>query len=348
MRADELPSPVWYAAPELAPLVRSRLHVVRGGVKVLVPGYTSAKSRKLSALGAPLPPMELTAEGATLLAPQCSRRSADASSGDARLLLAKPNATVALKSLSSVLRKELKKLEPGAVVVTVPTTKGRAPMSGVLSTDGLCIRFHASRGREHGPKAACAAVPGRAAVVAWMNATAPSRSVGAEIGVLEGEFSAVLLNALRPAALHLVDMWRGDRLAKTKSAVAAAIDRAELPLDVALFHRARSADALRKLDDIQLDWAYVDGGHDYETVLADLVLLEGRVKPGGILVGDDMRWTPLPYEPGLAYAERSSLDISGAPWPVDAAVESFARLFPRWSVLGVCHNQYVLQKDAVH
>lgn len=158
VRADELPSPVWYAAPELAPLVRSRLHVVRGGVKVLVPGYTSAKSRKLSALGAPLPPMELTAEGATLLAPQCSRRSADASSGDARLLLAKPNATVALKSLSSVLRKELKKLEPGAVVVTVPTTKGRAPMSGVLSTDGLCIRFHASRGREHGPKAACAAV----------------------------------------------------------------------------------------------------------------------------------------------------------------------------------------------
>ena len=101
-------------------------------------------------------------------------------------------------------------------------------------------------------------------------------------------------------------------------------------------------DALRKLDDVQLDWAYVD----YETVLADLVLLEGRVKPGGILVGDDMRWTPLPYEPGLAYAERSSLDISGAPWPVHAAVKSFARLFPRWSALGVCHNQYVLQKDA--
>ena len=101
-------------------------------------------------------------------------------------------------------------------------------------------------GRRGSLEAACAAVPGRAAVVAWMNATAPSRSVGAEIGVLEGEFSAVLLNALRPAALHLVDMWRGDRLAKTKSAVAAAIDQAELPLDVALFHRARSADALRK------------------------------------------------------------------------------------------------------
>ena len=100
-------------------------------------------------------------------------------------------------------------------------------------------------------------------------------------------------------------------------------------------------DALRKLD-VQLDWAYVD----YETVLADLVLLEGRVKPGGTLVGDDMRWTQLPYEPGLAYAERSSLDISGAPWPVHAAVKSFARLFPRWSALGVCHNQYVLQKDA--
>ena len=31
-------------------------------------------------------------------------------------------------------------------------------MSGVLSDAGLQLRFHASRGREHGPKAACAAV----------------------------------------------------------------------------------------------------------------------------------------------------------------------------------------------
>ena len=167
-------------------------------------------------------------------------------------------------------------------------TRAAAGRSGSFWVPKWAPQRDDAAGRRGSLEAACAAVPGRAAVVAWMNATAPSRSVGAEIGVLEGEFSAVLLDALRPAALHLVDMWRGDRLAKTKSAVAAAIDQAGLPPDAALFHRARSADALRKLDDVQLDWAYVDGGHDYETVLADLVLLEGRVKPGGILVGDDI------------------------------------------------------------
>ena len=41
--------------------------------------------------------------------------------------------------------------------------------------------------------------------------------------------------------------------------------------DAALFHRALSADALRKFDEVQLDWAYVDGGHDYETVLGPRV-----------------------------------------------------------------------------
>ena len=51
-------------------------------------------------------------------------------------------------------------------------------------------------------------------------------------------------------------------------------------LDVELFHRARSADALRKLDDVQLDWAYVDGGHDYETVLADSCCLRGAHQAG--------------------------------------------------------------------
>ena len=153
-RAAELPAPVWHAASELVPML-DRLHVVRGGVKVFVPGAQSAAVRKSGTE----PLLELTAEGAELLAAHGSGRAGDASVADARLLLAAPNTIVALKKCSKALRAAFSGLAPGACIVRVPTAgSDRRAMSGVLSDAGLQLRFHASRGREHGPKAACAAV----------------------------------------------------------------------------------------------------------------------------------------------------------------------------------------------
>jgi predicted O-methyltransferase YrrM len=52
-------------------------------------------------------------------------------------------------------------------------------------------------------------------------------------------------------------------------------------------HRAGSADAADRFPDGAFDWVYVDGDHTYESVRIDLELYRAKVRPGGILAGDD-------------------------------------------------------------
>lgn len=51
--------------------------------------------------------------------------------------------------------------------------------------------------------------------------------------------------------------------------------------------RDLSAIAADGFDDEQLDWVYIDGNHLYEFVMEDLVKYDSKVKPGGIIAGDD-------------------------------------------------------------
>lgn len=52
-------------------------------------------------------------------------------------------------------------------------------------------------------------------------------------------------------------------------------------------HRGQSDDGLRALADESLDWVYIDGNHLYEYVAQDLRLSLAKVKPGGLVTGDD-------------------------------------------------------------
>jgi hypothetical protein len=131
----------------------------------------------------------------------------------------------------------------------------------------------------------------------------PRRSIGCEIGVWEGDLSAVFLRYLRPKLLHLVDPWLfmpdkplaiyGGREAKSQTDMDRVYERAarrfadeELRGRVVI-HRATSANAAVAIPDNSLDWAYVDGDHTYEAVRADVDLYAAKIKPGGILCGDD-------------------------------------------------------------
>jgi Methyltransferase domain len=114
--------------------------------------------------------------------------------------------------------------------------------------------------------------------------------------VWKGDFSAELLEHVRPLRLHLVDPWqfRGDYEgawyggseaqsqddmdAIWHSVVERFTDRPEVQV-----HRASSADV--ELE--PLDWAYIDGDHTYDAVASDLERYGEMVKPGGILCGDD-------------------------------------------------------------
>jgi Methyltransferase domain len=145
----------------------------------------------------------------------------------------------------------------------------------------------------------------------------PVGSVGAEIGVWKGDFSRVLLDHVQPKELHLIDPWRffddpdhagsfyGGAVAKGQGdmdaiyeSVVARFDR-EINCGVVRVHREMSVDAATAFDDASFDWVYVDGDHTYDAVKSDLELYRPKVKPGGLICGDDYgsdRW------PGVARA----------------------------------------------
>jgi len=131
----------------------------------------------------------------------------------------------------------------------------------------------------------------------------PTGSVGAEIGVWKGDFSAELLERVKPAALHLVDPWAFQPDLPNAwyggSAAGSQHDMDEIHDGVlARFaeqmaagrvrvHRATSEQAAGEFAPGELDWVYLDGGHRYEAVRAELELYPRLVRRGGIVGGDD-------------------------------------------------------------
>jgi hypothetical protein len=133
----------------------------------------------------------------------------------------------------------------------------------------------------------------------------PKGSVGAEIGVWRGDFSSRVLSVVRPARLHLVDPWKFETSSGYESARyggASAKNQAEMDsiyetvlrrfaqeaeTGVVLVHRGPSAEIGMQFDDAYFDWVYIDGNHLYEYVKRDLEVFATKLKPGGLLTGDD-------------------------------------------------------------
>lgn len=163
----------------------------------------------------------------------------------------------------------------------------------------------------------------------------PKGSVGAEIGVWEGAFSRRILAIVEPAELHLIDPWSHQpefantgfgrqKNAGRMEAIHAGVV-ATLGADPRVrIHRATSEAALSAMADAALDWVYIDGNHNTPVVDRDLELALAKVRPGGIIAGDDLNWN----------------EAAGA--PVRRAVERVtAALGPRAS-LRVMANQYLI------
>ena len=57
--------------------------------------------------------------------------------------------------------------------------------------------------------------------------------------------------------------------------------------DIVKVHKAYSTEFFPTLPDASLDWVYLDAAHDYDRVMADLTCIWPKLKPDGILFGDD-------------------------------------------------------------
>jgi hypothetical protein len=165
----------------------------------------------------------------------------------------------------------------------------------------------------------------------------PKGAVVAEIGVWEGNFSRRILEICEPARLHLIDPWmyqpefgntgfgrkKNEFLMEEKYQDVVNTFKDDLRVMV---HRATSEDALNTMPDGYLDWVYIDGNHNEPFIGNDLALCLQKVKPNGIITGDDYNW---------------QTEQSGA--PVRRAVETLMAEMGDKARLTLMANQYVIE-----
>lgn len=113
--------------------------------------------------------------------------------------------------------------------------------------------------------------------------------VGAEIGVLRGDYSEILLRENPNLFLYCIDPWepyieRGSRR-RNESFYRSTLSRLS-QFNVKII-RKRSADALNDIPDESLDFVYIDAIHDYENVRFDITEWNKKVRVGGIVSGHD-------------------------------------------------------------
>jgi predicted O-methyltransferase YrrM len=168
----------------------------------------------------------------------------------------------------------------------------------------------------------------------------PKQAICAEVGTYRGDFAAVILRALSPRELYLIDAWEhrpeyegasyGGHASAGQEGMDAmyesVVDRFRAAIDTRTIFvkRARSVDAAASFSDESLDWVYIDADHSYEGVKRDLEAYYRVVKPGGYLAGDD-------------YGQQDRWFGDG----VTQAVDEFAGRCAELTVIG---SQYLLRK----
>ena len=146
----------------------------------------------------------------------------------------------------------------------------------------------------------------------------PKHGRCAEIGVWNGGLSGVILEVTQPVELVLIDPWdllsgQGEeewthKKHKNNEFMRGMFDNvsenyAHLP-NISI-RKGFSADVLASYPDDYFDWLYIDGNHLYEFVRQDIEVSFKKVRPGGIIAGDDYFWK----KDGRAHVKEAVLDV---------------------------------------
>jgi hypothetical protein len=118
-----------------------------------------------------------------------------------------------------------------------------------------------------------------------------------EVGTHRGEYARTFLDRWRGRKLFCIDPWlrgycdgdpasEGDRHADYHAAFTALTPH--LDAGRCTIFQETSEEAQRRFEPGSVDFVYIDGNHQYEHVLADLMFWWPIVRPGGYLGGHDI------------------------------------------------------------
>jgi len=156
------------------------------------------------------------------------------------------------------------------------------------------------------------AAPGRWKTIAgWLNVPTmyervlrevPAMGRVAEVGIYAGRSSLFMFEHMKewkkPVEYHVIDIW-DDKFVRQGWEI---VSRWYKPFFTEWW--LPSVQAARHFADASLDAVILDADHTYEAVRDDLAAWVPKVKPGGIVVGDDYRH---PVYPGVAMAVDEAL-----------------------------------------
>ena len=175
-------------------------------------------------------------------------------------------------------------------------------------------------------------------------ASVEAPAIAVELGAWKGRSTSFMgveiANSGKPIRFHTVDHWRGStgeaehdcdpdvracRLYEVFLANIAPVAEHVQPV------RSDSAAAAAQFADASVDFLYIDASHCYEGVLRDLVAWYPKVKPGGLIAGDD--W---------CFADRGEFGVRNAVLDFFAGAASRVtvepgsepnREWPQWSIV---------------
>jgi len=143
--------------------------------------------------------------------------------------------------------------------------------------------------------------------------------IGAEIGVYKGENSESIMKTLNIKKLYLIDPYKEGQSYSHTFVVAKedAVKRLSKYEDKIQFIELTSDEAVNQIPD-DLDFVYIDGNHDYESVKRDITNYYPKVKEGGVIGGHDFN--------------NSFLDVVRAACEFSKGMKLYSRLADWWVI----------------
>ena len=145
--------------------------------------------------------------------------------------------------------------------------------------------FRKQKGRYHHPAAElptakladCQVLPNRFELLEKV----AKGGVMAEVGVDTGDFSLRILNTCNPEKLHLFDI---DISRLSNPTILKGLEDGSGRLKT---HVGDSSTNMSKMPDAYFDMVYLDGDHEYEGVMRDIMAVLPKMKPDGVILFND-------------------------------------------------------------